>query len=666
VRISISLGLVSTGFFLVALNVVWRFHPPNIEIISTWSTSPQVKDRAGQVIFQTVGLDDHWRIPIDLDDVSPWLIKATIAAEDQRFLEHDGVDSTAVFRAVYQNVASAEVVSGASTLSMQLCRMMHRRPRSLATKFIEAVQAVQLEQQLSKRQILMHYLNVAPYGGNVLGVEAAAQRYFNKSAADLSLGEATLIAGLPQSPSRFRPDRFPVRARKRQEYVLDRMHALKLISEKQQANALREPIQLVKRKGTASSHVSWLALSRRKSGGQTTIDSSLQAEVQQAVERHSQRLPVGADIAVVVLDIETSEIRALIGSSDFLDPTDGQINGVLARRSPGSALKPFIYAAAFEAQRLAPESIITDQPIERAGWTPDNFDRTFQGNISTAQALRASRNVPAILVMEAIGVARCVGVLESVGVKLPQSAESRGGLSVCVGTVETTLLDVTNGYATLGRNGVYSAPRLFIDEPIQKREVLSTTTVRAINQILSSEMRRPNGIDHVTRVPQFMWKTGTSSGRRDACAVGHNGRYAIGVWTGRFSGAGHSQFVGRISAEPLLAELFCHKNLVGSSNAWADSIEQSIVVTRPIVFEPTGNAPRIQSPANNATYVATEETATIPVVCQNARDARWFLNGRLLGDSELRRLTLTNGSYELRCLAENKSHGVSFRVESAD
>jgi penicillin-binding protein 1C len=622
-------------------------------------------DRDGNVLFQTVGSDDQWRIPVKLEDISPWLIGATIAVEDQRFLEHAGVDSNAVVRAAYQNATSAEVVSGASTITMQLCRMLHPRPRSLASKFIEAVQAIQLEQQLSKREILSCYLNVAPYGGNLRGVEAAAQRYFNKSASNLSLGEATLIAGLPQSPSRFRPDRFPHLARKRQRYVLDRMLALDLVTQKQKQNALHEPIQLARRSTNLGSHVTTLALTRRRLGGRTTIDSTLQAEVQQAVTRYSKRLPAGADVAIVVIDIQSSEIRALVGSSDFLNPAHGQVNGVIAQRSPGSALKPFIYAAAFEAQRLAPNSVVIDQPIERAGWSPNNFDKSFQGELTVEQALRASRNVPAILVMEGLGVARCVGVLDAVGISLPDSAETRGGLSICVGTAETTLLDLTNGYATLGRNGICSIPRLFVDEPIRRHAALSSRTAKAINRILSSETRQPNGTIESGSMHPFMWKTGTSSGRRDAWAIGHNGRYAIGVWVGRFSGAGHTQFVGRVSAEPVLVDLFSHQDIVAIDGWNSRTMHEPIVVTRPLVFERKEEVPRIQSPANDAIYLATQATTTIPVVHRNAENARWFLNGRLITDSLVNRLSLSTGSYELRCQTAGKSHTVAFRVEPA-
>jgi penicillin-binding protein 1C len=369
-----------------------------------------------------------------------------------------------------------------------------------------------------------------------------------------------------------------------------------------------------------------------------------------------------------VIDIDSSAIRALVGSSDFRDPSDGQVNGVLAKRSPGSALKPFIYATAFEAQRLSPKSTVIDQPIERAGWTPNNFDRVFQGKMTVTQALRASRNVPAILVMEAMGMSRCVGVLDAVGISLPASAESRGGLSICVGAAETSLLQLTNGYATLGRQGVFSHPRLFNDEPQQRHIALSRTTVAAINRILLSDDRNPNTGEAMPENARFMWKTGTSSGRRDAWAVGHNGRFAIGVWVGRFSGAGHTQFVGRIAAEPLLAKLFSHVEMQNPDASWLDDIDE-IVVTRPLKFEARSDTLRIESPASNATYIATESVTTIPVVVRNlpadVNSAHWFLNGRPLANPNLQRLTLKCGSYELRCSVDERFHSVSFRVERA-
>lgn len=659
------LALVTCVVVVVAVRFAYPFPTGRLDNLSV---SPRVTDRNDQVLLQVTGQDDHWRFPVELEEMSPWLPQATIAAEDKRFHSHSGVDPIAVSRAVCQNLGSQEVVSGASTLTMQLCRMLDERPRTLASKLIESVRAVQAEGLLSKTEILEHYLNLAPYGGNVRGVEAAAWRYFGRGCRDLSLGQAALLAGLPKSPSRYRPDRFPEAANLRRRYVLNRMVEASMISAVQRDRAASEPIRL---NSAASSparglaaHAAWLALQHRPAGGRTTIDAGLQEAIEFEVARHSRTLPAGSDVAVVVIDISMAEIRALVGSSDPRDPVDGQNNGAIAQRSPGSALKPFLYAAAFETRRLNAESTIPDRPIARAGWKPDNFDRSFRGTMTVADALRESRNVPAIRVTEAVGVPRSLGVMEACGVHLPVGAGAVSGLAIAVGGVETTLLDLTNAYATLGREGVFRPAGLFSDQPRRKRQALSSSTCRVVNEILSTRGRVPHGFEAVLahQLPWFMWKTGTSSGRRDAWAVGHNGRFAIGVWAGRFSGAGHSEFVGRDAAEPLLATLFSLPALRVDEQP---EPPPPINVSRPLQFEsPDSFGPVITSPGANAEFLALDKgLAIVPVDVRADAGMTWFLNRRALSNAERVRLQLTRGHYELRCVApDGLSDAVRFVV----
>jgi penicillin-binding protein 1C len=704
--------------------IVQLVFPFPVQTLERWPASPRVEDRTGRPLLQLVGKDEQWRFPIPLDEMSPWIVQATIAAEDERFYEHSGVDTTALLRAVLQNLQAADVVSGASTITMQLCRMVDDRPRTLTAKLIETSRALNIERRFSKLEILEHYLNLAPYGGNIRGVEAASQRYFRKNACDLSLAEAALLAGLPKSPTQFRPDRYPDRATTRQTYVLRRMREVGMISVEQeqlatswQADCRSEVAQqdnMLRTAGTVTTrstltsastyqhetqasesiarnpdplacdsflyqetvsardrsksgaHAAWLALRRRPEGGRTTIDPSCQSTTEQLVNHHRADLPAGSDIAVVVIDISSSEIVALVGSADFSDPVDGQVNGVLARRSPGSALKPFFYATAFDAKRLNAESVVDDSSIERGGWRPDNFDSTFRGQMTVADALRESRNVPAILLLEALGSSRCVGVLNSVGVRLPKNVERLGGLAIAVGAVETTLLDLTNAYATLGRDGRFTKPRLFADEPLDERVVLGKPACRTVNAILASTERTPHGCEHVPagQLPWFMWKTGTSSGRRDAWAVGHNGRFAIGVWVGRFSGAGHEAFVGREAAEPLLARLFTSRLIRATK---VPESPDELLVTLPLNLIPDAgrNLPMIVSPASNSEWLCADgRSALIPVTVRNAEEAAWFLNGRPA--TEVRdSLNLAPGSYELRCIASNgQATAVRFSVAS--
>ena len=664
----------STAAIVVAFQIVFPFP---IEKLEQWPTSPRVEDRTGRPLLQLVGDDGQWRFPIPLDEMSPWIMQATIAAEDERFHEHSGVDTTALLRAVLQNLYAAEVVSGASTISMQLCRMVDDRPRTITAKLIETSRAIQIERRYSKSEILEHYLNIAPYGGNVRGIKAASLRYFQKSAGNLSLGEAALLAGLPKSPTRFRPDRYPERARIRQAYVLRRMREVGMISSRQeqlarswQVDCRSESAQHDNDQRSAGNfrqsgaHAAWLGLRRRPEGGRTTINPTCQTTAESLVNHHLADLPAGSDIAVVAIDIVNSEIVALVGSADFSDPVDGQVNGVLARRSPGSTLKPFLYATAFDARRLNADSVVHDSAIERGGWRPDNFDRTFQGQMTVADALRESRNVPAILLLEALGTSRCIAVLEAAGVRFPKNAEQLGGLAIAVGAIETTLLDLTNAYATLGRKGRFAKPRLFVDEILEPRAVLSESACQTVNAILASTERVPRGCEGVpsSQLPWFMWKTGTSSGRRDAWAVGHNGRFAIGVWVGRFSGAGHEAFLGREAAEPLLTRLFTSQ-LFRTTNV--PETPETILVDRRLKLMPDSSCstPVIVSPASRSEWLCADgNSALIPLAVRNVEKVTFFLNGRPMPEMS-NSLDLKPGSYELRCVAGNgSSTAVNFCV----
>ncbi len=649
----------------IAIALTWRLCLFPVERLRQWSASPTVLDAKGRPMLSVVGPDEQWRYPISLAEVSPWLIQATIAVEDQRFRDHPGVDAWAILRAVGQNLRAGRIVSGASTLDMQVCRMMDNRPRTFRAKAIEAFRAAQLNRLLTKGQILETYLNAAPYGGNVQGVEAASLRYFNKHAKDLSLAEAALLAGLPQSPSRYRPDRNLDAATGRQQVVLHRMFEDGVITGQQYAEAVSSPIAVCESPRIRRAvHAGFLALYRRPAGGRTTIDLDIQDQVERLADAHLATLPKGTDLAVVVIDVAQSAIVALVGSGDPADPVDGQVNGALARRSPGSGLKPFLYAAAFEMERLNGESVVYDVPISRGAWTPSNFDRTHAEEVTAAEALRRSLNVPAILVAEGAGLARCCGTLEAAGVHLPADAQKRGGLALAVGGIEVSLLDLTNAYATLARQGIRRQPRLFADESADGVRVFKPQVCASISDILSSRRRLPvtMGDGSARSLPWFMWKTGTSSGRRDAWAVGHNQRFAVGVWVGRFRGAGRLQYVGAEAAEPLLCGLFDLPQLRASS----DPPEPApIRVTKPLgPPKEVAESLRITTPSNDETFVACEEAAIVHASANHDEGNQWFLNGKLEGSGKAQRLTLPPGAYELRCVSrQGSSSPVRFTVQ---
>lgn len=660
----LKIAVLVTAVLLLAFVIMWFLFPFPEEGLEQWSVSPLVLDVKGRPMLSIVGSDDQWRRPVPLESISPRLIQATIAVEDKRFYRHPGVDPIAVLRAAGQNIAAAGIVSGASTLDMQLCRMMGNRPRTFLAKIVESFRAIQLNQIKNKHEILELYLNTAPYGGNLRGVEAASLTYFDKHAKDLSLAEAALIAGLPKSPSRYQPNKYLQVAIKRREVVLRSMFKQGMITKQELQQARVSPIVIQKPLRTQrASHAAWMALAWRPAGGKTCIDLDIQKELEWLIDEYRSRLPVGTEIAVVIIDIAQSGIVAMVGSGDPSDPVDGQVNGVLAKRSPGSVLKPFIYVAAFEMGRLNAESVLPDAPIDRGGWSPSNFDRTFRGKVTVSEALRCSLNIPAILVAERIGLARCCGVLESAGIHLPADTQTRSGLALAVGGMEVTLLDLTNAYATLGRCGYRERPHLFTDEPRHQVRAIQPKVCAVINDILSSRRHRPNGMEQLLpeEVPWFMWKTGTSSGRRDAWAVGHNGRYAIGVWVGRFRGTGHVAYVGSEAAEPLLALLFNLPVLRTNDDPPAAA---PIRVQRPLCLPAEVNQSlRIITPSNGDTFISLSGKTIIHPLTNRRDRLTWFLNGKLVDNESVARLVLTPGYYELHCFNQvGQSSSVSFAV----
>lgn len=662
---SLFVGIVALSAMIV---FIWHTFPVPLRTLAEWPASPVVTDRDGRTLARLVGRDEQWRLPVPTTEMSNWLMQATIAAEDARFSTHRGIDPLAVLRAVQQNVTRGRVVSGASTLSMQVCRMLDDRPRTLFSKLVDGVRAIQLESQRSKSEIMEDYLNIAPYGGNIRGVEAAALLYFGKHARDLSLGEAALLAGIPQQPSRLRPDLHLTRCLQRRDYVLQRMTELGFISAETAEQARNLPLEVRRQFNPTPPPVASFALQRRPQGGHLAIDSALQTLVERTVAEPRKRLPSGADVSVVVIDITSGELRALVGSADTSDPIDGQINGFAARRSPGSALKPFLYAAAFETQRLGPDSIVADDPQQFADWTPENFDREFAGRLTAGEALRASRNIPAIHVAQAVGLDRCTGVLEACGVSLPPNATQRGGLTLAVGGIEVTLLELTNAYATLGRRGEYLPTTLFLGEPRATSSdriarALSPQVCAALNDILSSRRRLPSGIDPAVSRSWFMWKTGTSSGRRDAWAIGHNHRFAIGVWVGKFSGVGHHDFVGKDAAEPLLAKLFQETAL---RNDHDPPPPESWAVINPLPMSDVKSQPiAMTSPLAGEVFIAVAGQSVIhPRMNRDIAASHWFLNDRFLGTTRPERLELSAGCYELRCVTSaGQVLAAKFRVE---
>lgn len=547
---------------LTALGALtWIACPFPTDALTHFSGSTVLTDRAGQVLRVILGPDDEDCRPVYEPNANDWIVQAIVAAEDKRFWTHPGVDPLALLRAVRQNLFAGRRISGASTISTQVIRLIHPRKRTLRTKLIEAFRALQLERQLTKMEVLRQYLNRAPFGGNMYGIETAAQRYYGKSPRDLSLAEAALLAGLPQSPSRFRPDRHLEKAQQRQAFVLKQMVEAGFITEAEQRDALAQDVSC--RPATYpfnAPHFADYAVSQLIGGSgvfRTTLDSAIQAIAESALAQGNearQRAGIRGG-AVVVLDVKTGAIRALVGSPNYFNASaHGQVNGALARRSAGSTLKPLAFAQGFDRGLITPRSILMDAPLNFADFTPSNFDGDFHERVSVRDALILSLNLPSIDLEQRIGQPAFHQLLRNAGFRTLDRSSVHYGLGLVLGNGEVRLLDMANAYATLARGGEWKPLRWREDEAEARgRRVTSAEAAWLVSEILSGPERAMDSTGHAAdvRMPRIAWKTGTSSGLRDAWTVAWNPRYVVAVWVGNPDGAPSPQLVGKISAAPI-------------------------------------------------------------------------------------------------------------------
>ncbi|HOY59449.1 MAG TPA: penicillin-binding protein 1C [Verrucomicrobiota bacterium] len=545
-----------------AFEAAVRWAPFPTDTLTRATPSAVLTDRGGEPLRVRLAVGGLDRRPGYAPAAEHWIVKAIVAAEDRRFWSHPGVDGLAIGRAAAQNLFSGRRLSGASTISTQVIRMIEPRPRTLRTKLIEAFRALQMERRLGKREILAHYLDLAPFGGNIVGIEAAARRYFHKRADELCLAEAALLAGLPQSPSRLRPDRHPERAKERQAWVLERMQARGMITARQRAEALAQPIQV--RPGSypfsAPHFCDLVGVPARPACGsvvRTTLDADLQRLAEGSLRRCLQGGPVDCG-AVVVIEVGTGAVRALVGSPDYARPRAGQVNGAVAPRAAGSTLKPFAYALALDRGLVTPATVLADVPARFRDFDPRNFSLDFLGRVSVRDALVLSLNLPAIDIEQRVGQERFHAILRDVGLFSISKPASHYGLGLVLGNAEVRLLDLANAYACLARGGGWAPPR-FVESPNPPatRQVFSPEACWLISEMLGGEERAMDATGHTAdvRLPPMAWKTGTSTGLRDAWTVAWNPEVVIAVWAGNSDGSASELLVGRRIATPIAWDL---------------------------------------------------------------------------------------------------------------
>jgi penicillin-binding protein 1C len=504
-------------------------------------------DSAGDVMRVSLGEDDVDCRPYYVADENDWIVKALVAVEDGEFWNHYGVRPLSIARAAFQNLFYGRRISGASTITMQTVRLIKPHPKTMWWKWREAVMAIKMERAKSKKWILSQYLNRAPYGSNFIGIEAAARGWFGKGAKDLGVGEAAMLAGMVQAPSRFRPDRGYERAFHRRDHVLERMKNLGYITEEQRL-AARSVKPVVCRSPRPFKHpyfcdyvLACLGKDRAKQRKSGMINTSLDADIQSIVcnSVDSAAAEGGYSVAAVVMKASTGDVVALHCSGDYFGGKDGQVNTALAPRPAGSTLKPFLAVLAMDAGLVTPSTRLLDLPMSVKGYRPANFDSAYRGRVTLSDSLILSLNIPFVRLAGVIGVERFADKLRELGFKHLNRNDADSGLGIAIGNVEVTLVELVKAYQKIasGSGGIFSRESSYL-----------------VSEILSGQERSSAALGHIADVvtSRFAWKTGTSSAYRDAWTVAWNPEYVIGVWCGhKRGGFGDKTLVGAKAAAPV-------------------------------------------------------------------------------------------------------------------
>jgi penicillin-binding protein 1C len=533
-----------------------------------WSVSVEYRD--GQPAHVFLSPDEKWRLPVELARVDPALVRALVALEDKRFWSHHGVDPIAIARAAITDVVHLRRVSGGSTLSMQLARLLEPRRRTIPNKLVDMFRAMQLDARMPKREILEHYLARTPYGRNVEGIESAAWSYFGHGAQHLTPLEIATLLAVPQGPTRFSPSKAnATRLRERRDRILAKLidagvfSAADTLAARAEALAVAPPLRLRPMPREATHAAIW---ARGKHPGETrirtTLDRGAQGVVEKLVGSYGPVLQQRAihNAAVVVIDHHTREVVALTGNIDFADSKHGGQISMFARpRSPGSTLKPLLYALAIDRGLALPEYLVADVPSEYGTYRPRNFDGDYAGLVTLRESLNRSLNLPFIDLLGKLGVETFIGELQRSGVSHARAMPGEYGLSLIVGGIELTPLEIADLYATLAENGEHRPLRLFASDPIgTPSKIYGPAAAYLTRQALALRDRPdfPKRRDILRGVPaEIHWKTGTSFGYRDAWAVGSGPTYTAAIWTGNVDQHGSRDLVGSEAAAPLLFDV---------------------------------------------------------------------------------------------------------------
>ncbi|HXI33256.1 MAG TPA: penicillin-binding protein 1C [Gemmatimonadales bacterium] len=600
---------------------------PHQPLAARFSTSTAVYDAGGGLLRLTLSADDKYRVWVPLERMSPLLVEATLLQEDRHFRWHPGVNPASLVRGAWRTYVLRARREGGSTITMQLARILYGIHSSTpGGKLVQIARALQLELRYTKHDILEAYLNLVPYGGNVEGAAAASLIYFGKDASRLTLPEALTLAVLPQNPTARAPgggERPGLALRQARDVLYERWRAAHP-SVEGEAGLLRAGLRI----GSPADlpfrapHLVDAVLADRHGVAEvhTTLDRRLQALLERQIHSYvaAQRRLGIHNAAAMLVDARTMQVQALVGSADFFDAAiAGQVNGTLAKRSPGSTLKPFIYALALDQGVLHPMTMLKDAPSAFGAYSPENFDGRFMGPLTAKDALVRSRNVPAVWVASQLSQPDLYSFLEMAGVSGLRSRDYYG-LALVLGGGDVTMEELVTLYGALAGDGVVRPVRYLADEPATRGvRVLSAEATYITREMLADNPRPDNVTAAVPGRLAVSWKTGTSYGFRDAWSIGTFGPYVLAVWVGNFNGAGNPAFVGVQVAAPLFFQV-------------VDAIEAQ---------EPSLGEPVRSFPANLATVDVCAASGDLPNADCPRTVPTWFIPGK----SPIRVSTLHQG-----------------------
>lgn len=555
--------LAGLAVFVAAVLALDLLFPP--PLTRAHINSVLVTDRHGKPLRAFAAPDGRWRFAVTLDDIDPAFVDALIRVEDKRFWSHHGTDWFGMIRAAADSAAAGRIVSGGSTITMQTARMLEPRPRNIGSKFVEIWRANQLERRFSKEEILELYLTLTPYGGNLEGVRAASWSYFGHEADRLSSDEIALLIALPQSPEVRRPDRRPEQAKKARDWVAVKLAGYGVFAEDEaeEVAALPVPPKRLDFPDRAWHGADAALANGRREDVRSTLDAGLQAELERIALTRAEAEGMDVQLSALVVHIPTRAVRALVGSASR-ERAGGWIDLTNRARSPGSTLKPFIYALAFDDGIASADTRVEDMPRQFAGYRPENFDRMFRGDVRISDALQHSLNIPAVLMLDRIGAERFSAQLAMAGAR-PRYSGARGhqaGLALALGGAGLTARELAILYAALGDGGIakplvwrVEEERASYEDP--GRRLMSAESAAEIIRILQGSPapagRMPGRLTQ--DAPQVAFKTGTSYGFRDAWAAAVSGDHVVIVWIGRADGAPRTGVTGRDIALPVLFEM---------------------------------------------------------------------------------------------------------------